>query len=337
MNEMVVISGKGGTGKTSIVASLAALAGEAVLADADVDAADLHLVLEPRIRRRESFSGGKRARIDADRCVGCGKCAELCRFGAISCSLADHFAAGGPQLDAACYDCTYCKRSCTLRVNSEILAMGESMAEAARRFHVDPIACEGCGVCAWVCPADAIEFGPVENGQWFVSDTRFGPMVHARLGIAEENSGKLVSTVRSEARGLAEAGRRELLIVDGSPGTGCPVIASVTGVDLALIVTEPTLSGLHDLRRVAELTKHFDVPAAVCVNKWDLNPDVADEIESAAGQMGIPAAGRVRYDAAVTQAQIARQAVVEYTDDGPAADIRNLWDTLCQTLDELSA
>ena len=286
--ELVVISGKGGTGKTSIVASFAALADKIVLADCDVDAADLHLVLDPKIVRRVNFSGGKRARIKPDRCTACGTCKELCRFDAI------HFE-------------------------------GPGNGRVAPTFRIDPIACEGCGVCAWFCPEDAIEFAAVVNGEWYVSETRHGLMVHARLGIAEENSGKLVSTVRQEAGALAEQHGLDLVLIDGSPGIGCPVIASITGADMVLIVTEPTLSGLHDLERVADVTKHFGIRAMICINKWDLNPEVTSQIEQLARDRGAKVAGRVRYDPAVTEAQIHKQAVVEYQANGCSEDIRSLW------------
>lgn len=326
MKELVVISGKGGTGKTSIVASLAALAERAVLADCDVDAADLHLVLEPKIIGRESFSGGKRASINLDRCIRCGKCAEVCRFGAVWLESSDGFGSLESALDAACDDCSYCKRSCSLRANSEIAEMVRaSQSSDGLRYAIDPTACEGCGVCAWFCPANAIEFGQVVNGEWFISQTRFGPMVHAKLGVAEENSGKLVTTVRTEARKLADQHGLDLVIIDGSPGIGCPVIASITGASLVLIVTEPTLSAKHDMERVTELTRRFEIPAMVCVNKWDLNPQIADEIEALAGEQGVQTAGRVRYDRAVTQAQIRRVSVVEYQADGCAEDIRSVW------------
>lgn len=295
MKELVVISGKGGTGKTSIVASFAALAEKVVLADCDVDAADLHLVLNPQILRSEDFSGGKRAKIAAEKCVACGKCEELCRFGAISLT-------------------------------------GPGNGGVGKTYRVDPIACEGCGVCAWFCPADAINFGEAVNGQWFVSQTHRGPMVHARLGVAEENSGKLVSLVRREARKLIEQCGLELILVDGSPGIGCPVIASITGADMVLIVTEPTLSGLHDLGRVADVAKHFGIPAMVCVNKWDLNPEMTGRIERQSQQQGLGLAGRVRYDRAVTEAQIHRQSVVEYQQNGCAEDIRQVWSAVRNTL-----
>jgi MinD superfamily P-loop ATPase len=288
MQELVVISGKGGTGKTSIVASFAALAERCVLADADVDAADLHLILEPTTIRRETFSGGSRARIMSGHCTACGKCEELCRFEAIT------------------YD-------------------GPGNGRFAKTFRIDPIACEGCGVCAYFCAEKAIEFAPVANGQLFVSETRQGPMVHARLGVAEENSGKLVSLVRARAKAVAEERKLNLILIDGSPGIGCPVISSITGADHVLVVTEPTLSGLHDLRRVSDLTRHFGIETQVCINKWDLNEALAAEIEAQARQHGVRVAGRVRYDQAITRAQIKKQSIVEYARDGAAADVRQLW------------
>ncbi len=295
VKELVILSGKGGTGKTSLAASFAALATNAVLADCDVDAADLQLLVTPRILRREPFTGGDTANIDPSLCTGCGLCEDLCRFDAIYTN--------GPG----------------------------DLAWAALR-HIDPLACEGCSVCAWFCPTHAIQMNPVINGESFVSETRFGPMVHARLGAAQDNSGKLVSLVRTTARKLASEHRRELVLIDGSPGVGCPVIASVTGATQALIVTEPTPSGLHDLERVAELTAHFHVPTALCINKWDLNSSMSDLIESRALDRGTSLTGRVRYDRAATQAQIAVQSIVEYahlgTADGIAADIRRVWQAI---------
>ena len=299
MRELVVISGKGGTGKTSIVASFAALAQKAVLADCDVDAADLHLVLEPRILQRSQFSGGSRARIMPGHCTACGKCEEVCRF------------------DAVFYD-------------------GPGNGRVKKTFRVDPIACEGCGVCAWFCAESAIEFAPANNGEWFISDTRHGPMVHAELGIAEENSGKLVSLVRTEAKKLAAKRNLDLAIIDGSPGIGCPVIASITGADLALVVTEPTLSGLHDLDRVTQLTRHFGIQTLVCVNKWDLNAELTSQIETDARRTGAEAVGNIRYDRAVTEAQIKGQAMVEYAETGAAEDIKELWSRVSGKLAELS-
>ncbi|MDY7011962.1 MAG: ATP-binding protein, partial [Planctomycetota bacterium] len=275
-------------GKTSIVASFAALADKAVLADCDVDAADLHLVLEPTIVKRENFSGGSRARIKPGLCTACGKCEEICRF------------------DAIYFD-------------------GPGNGKVDKTFRVNPIACEGCGVCAWFCTDKAIEFGPVVNGEWFISDTRCGPMVHAKLGVAEENSGKLVSLVRTQAKRIAEDRKLDIVLIDGAPGIGCPVIASITGADLVLVVTEPTLSGLHDLQRVADLTKHFGVETLVCINKWDLNEDIASQIETQARRRSLMLAGRVRYDRAVTEAQIRKKSLVEYQNNGAATEIRKVW------------
>ena len=295
MKELVVISGKGGTGKTSIVAAFAALANNAVLADCDVDAADLHLVLNPTVKQTTDFSGGKQAFVIAEKCIGCRKCQDLCKFDAIKLD--------GPANDLV-----------------------------AKTYRVDPISCEGCKVCVEFCPADAIEFNDQINGQWFVSDTRFGTMVHAELGIAEENSGKLVFLIRKETKRIAEEQEKDLIIIDGSPGIGCPVIASITGADLVLIVTEPTLSGKHDLERVAELAAGFGMPVLVAINKFDLNPEMAAQIEKDAGQRGIKVVGKIRYDKAVTKAQIAKQSIVEYTDTGVSEDIKTLWTNVVETL-----
>lgn len=288
MKELVVISGKGGTGKTSIAAAFASLAKDAVFADCDVDAADLHLVLTPTVRQQADFSGGKQASIDSDKCVGCGKCAEMCRFGAIRFD--------GP---------------------------GNDVVE--KTYTVDPIACEGCKVCVEFCPADAIRFEDVVNGKWFVSDTRFGPMVHAKLGIAEENSGKLVTLIRQKAKDLATEKKSKLMIVDGSPGIGCPVIASITGADLVLIVTEPTLSGRHDLERVSELTAGFGIKGLVCINKADINPQMTEQITDEAQKRGFKVVGQIPYDEAFTKAQIMKATLIEYTGGNVAERVKRMW------------
>ena len=295
MKELVVISGKGGTGKTSIVASFAALANGKVLADCDVDAADLHLVLEPRIRHREAFQAGNEATIRQEDCIACGECLTQCRFDAI------------------------------IRKQDEA---GEAT------FTIDPISCEGCGVCVEVCPAEAIDFTEKTCGEWFISETRHGPMVHARLGIAEENSGKLVTIVRNHAKKIAEEQELDLVIIDGSPGIGCPVIASVVGASLVLVVTEPTLSGINDLERVVTLANHFRIPTVVCINKCDINPQMSARIETLCTEMGLEVAGKVPYDEAVTTAQLERKSVVE-TDDGPAArEVRRMWTRIHRALKE---
>jgi MinD superfamily P-loop ATPase len=295
LKEIVVISGKGGTGKTSIVASFAALANGAVLADCDVDAADLHLILKPEIKQAHDFSGGKRASVITKKCIGCGRCEDVCNFEAAKFT--------GPANDVV-----------------------------DRTYTIDSIACEGCSVCVHFCPVDAIEFKEVINGQWFISDTRFGPMVHAKLGIAEENSGKLVSLIRKQAKQIAAEQNKNLIIVDGSPGIGCPVIASISGADFVLAVTEPTISGQHDLNRVIELTSHFGIPTAVCINKCDINPKITKAIEKSTEQKGLKLAGKIDYDVSVTKAQIAGKSIVEYSNNGLKSQIISLWESVLNTL-----
>jgi len=283
--ELVVISGKGGTGKTSIAASFAALAENAVISDCDVDAADLHLVLSPRIRERGYFSGGVKVEIDPEKCTGCGRCEEVCRFSAIR----------------------------------------KTAAEGKPRFHVDPVACEGCGVCHLVCEEGAIKVEDAINGEWFISETRFGPMSHAKLGVAEENSGRLVTLVRNKAAALAHGSERDKELIDGSPGTGCPVIASLTGADYAMVVTEPTVSGVHDMRRILDVAKHFGIPAGIVVNKHDLNADMTGRIEKLSREYGVEFLGKVPYDRKVTEAQMKRLSVVEFA-SGPVTDsIKKIW------------
>jgi len=291
MKELVIISGKGGTGKTSVAASFSALAGSRVLADCDVDAADLHLVLNPQVRHRETFKAGMEAAVRDDDCIACGACLAHCRFEAVRRT-------GGGAGDAT--------------------------------FTIDPIACEGCGVCVEVCPADAIDFTERTCGEWYVSDTRHGPMVHARLGIAEENSGKLVTLVRNRAKEIAAEQGLTWVIIDGSPGIGCPVIASIVAASLVLVVTEPSLSALHDLERVVTLTRHFNLPAAVCVNKCDINPDMTRNAEALCRRTDLEIVGEIPYDEAVTAAQLARKSVVEFSDGPAAAAVRRLWRRLTE-------
>lgn len=293
MKELVIISGKGGTGKTSVTGSFAALANNAVLADCDVDAADLHLLLKPDVQAEHDFYSGHQAVIRPDDCTGCGQCAELCRFGAISQGRRD---------------------ACPVP------------------FRTDPFTCEGCGVCVEFCPANAINFPECLCGKWFQSNTRHGSMIHARLEIAAENSGKLVSTVRQEAKKVANEKNADFLIIDGPPGTGCPVIASIGGADAVLIVTEPTLSGEHDLLRVLELTRHFKIPAFISVNKWDINPEMAARIEQAAEKSGATVLERIPYDKSITKAQIQGKSVVELNDGPASTSIKTLWEKLCQNV-----
>jgi MinD superfamily P-loop ATPase len=286
MKELIVISGKGGTGKTSLMAAFSSLAANKVLCDADVDAADLHLIMNPAVVRRADFQSGNSAAINKDLCTGCGLCREMCRFQAISAD-----------------------------------------------YVVNPINCEGCGVCVYFCPEQAIDFPANTCGQWFVSDTRFGPMVHARLGIAEENSGKLVTLVRREARKIGEEKKLDLILTDGPPGVGCPVIAAIGGASAVLIVTEPTVSGKHDLERVAQLAEHFKVPAMICVNKFDINLELTREIENYAKTKGLACLGRIPFDPVFTQAMLQAQTVFEY--DGQSAvgrAIRRTWQRLAEKL-----
>jgi MinD superfamily P-loop ATPase len=288
MKEIVVISGKGGTGKTSLTAAFAALGGKQVLADCDVDAADLHLVLHPEIIREDVFVGGSKAAIREADCTACGLCIEHCRFRAIEYPLT----AGGNRADKPL---------------------------------INPIFCEGCRVCARICPVEAIDFEPSPSGWLFVSRTPCGPMVHARLGIAQGNSGKLVTLVRQEARVIAEREDCRYIIVDGPPGVGCPVIASITGANLALVVTEPTLSGRHDMLRVAELTAHFHIPTLVCVNKWDIHPGMTELIEAEARDHGVIPAGHIRYDRRVTDAQVQKTNVLACGDSPVGEEIKAVW------------
>ncbi len=282
MKELVVISGKGGTGKTSLTAAFASLADNHLFCDTDVDAADLHLLLEPRVLEQDDFIGGSKASIIKEYCTECGLCAELCTFSAISPDLV-----------------------------------------------IDQIECEGCGVCHAFCPLEAIDFQPRKCGEWFISSTRFGPMVHAQLGIGEENSGKLVSLIRKRAQILAEEKHLELILTDGPPGIGCPVIASITGATAVLIVVEPTVSGLHDMRRVAELAHHFNIPAMVCINKYDLNTEMTSVIENETQKRQMLMVGRIPFDPAFTRAMVEAKTIMEYAPSSELAQtVNSIWRTI---------
>lgn len=286
MKELVVISGKGGTGKTSLIAAFASLAEKKVLCDADVDAADLHLIVNPVVSLSVDFISGHTADIDKDKCTECGLCIDMCNFGAISDD-----------------------------------------------YKVNPLDCEGCGVCVYFCPEKAIEFPSNTCGQWFKSDTRFGPMVHGRLGIAEENSGKLVSLIRQESRKLADQKPLDLILTDAPPGVGCPVIASIGGASAVLVVTEPTLSGVHDMERVVKLADHFKVQAMVCINKYDLNLDLTRNIENYAKQQGINCLGRIRFDPIFTKAMVEGKTVIEYNSHSTACQaVIDIWENLSKRL-----
>ncbi len=298
MKEIVILSGKGGTGKTSLTAAFAALAQNFILCDADVDASDLHLLTAPEIISRHDFKGGSIAIINRDKCTNCGQCLELCRFEAV------------------------------VRLRS--YAVDEN-------FTIDPIACEGCGVCVDLCPEQAIDFPEQTCGEWFISKTGFYAakqqtphiMVHARLGIAEENSGKLVSLVRRETANLAKEENLELILTDGPPGVGCPVIASIGGATAIVIITEPTISGLHDLKRVVKLAEHFRVPVLLLVNKFDLNEEQTESIESFAKDKEITILGRIPFEPLFTKAMIAGKNIMEYAPDSQcASQIKDIWDKI---------
>lgn len=282
MKELIILSGKGGTGKTSITSAFASLAKNMVLCDTDVDAADLHLILNPDFKSSHDFTGGNEALINLEKCTQCGRCIEVCRFDAVRDS-----------------------------------------------FEIDTIACEGCGVCVDLCPEAAIDFPQTLCGQWYISDTRLGPMVHAKLGIAQENSGKLVALIREEAKKLATRENFDLILTDGPPGIGCPVIASIGQASAVLIVAEPTVSGFHDMERVAELTRHFNIPAMVCINKYDLNLEQTHKIESHAQKNNIAIVGKISFDSVFTEAMIQAKTIFEYNKDSQAAaETQQVWDAV---------
>jgi MinD superfamily P-loop ATPase len=281
MKQLTVISGKGGTGKTILAASFAALAENKVMIDCDVDAADLHLILHPQIMERHDFKSGKTAIIDKQLCRECGKCVDICRFNAVS-----------------------------------------------ELFSVDPVSCEGCGLCHYICPVDAIDMEDCISGEWFISETKYGPFVHAKLGTAKENSGKLVAKIRQVGKEIAEDKNLEYVIVDGPPGIGCPVFASLTGADLAVIVTEPTLSGIHDMKRVAEVVKHFDIKTKVVVNKFDLNADNTRLIEMFCDEREIEMAGHISFSRAVSESIENAVPLIEQTADDISKEVIKVWNNL---------
>ncbi|MBN3039429.1 MAG: ATP-binding protein [Candidatus Omnitrophica bacterium] len=285
MKQIVVISGKGGTGKTILTGAFAALAENKVMADCDVDAADLHLLLSPEIEQRHQFKSGFTAKIDKKLCKECGRCVAACRFNAIS-----------------------------------------------EDFVVDPISCEGCAFCKFICPAEAVIMQENIAGEWYISRTRFGSLVHAKLGIAEENSGKLVALVRQKAKELAQKEDADWVIIDGAPGIGCPVIASLSGIDCALVVTEPTLSGLHDADRVIKVARHFSVPVALVVNKFDLNTQMSEEIESYCHKNNIELIGKISFDEDVVKALVEGKTIIEYPSKGAKEQIIQIWEKLYQRM-----
>jgi len=277
VREIVVLSGKGGTGKTVVAASFGALADNKVLCDCDVDAANLYLVLQPTVRETHEFWGQKVAVIDREACTHCGLCLDACRFDAI------------------------------------------------HDFQVDPLSCEGCGFCLHVCPERAVTMVDTLAGHWYVSDTRFGPLAHARLEAGQENSGKLVATVRQRARAIAKEEGSAYILSDGPPGIGCPVISSLSGASLALIVTEPSLSAIHDLERVLAVCRHFRVPALVCINKYDLDEGNSWHIEHYCHQAGIDVGAKIPFDTVVSDAVAQGVPVMEFSDGLVSQRMEELW------------
>jgi MinD superfamily P-loop ATPase len=283
MKQLTILSGKGGTGKTTLTASLAVLARNATIADCDVDAPDLHILLHPEVIKTQEFKGSKLAVIDKTKCDNCGVCGEKCRFDAIT-----------------------------------------------ETKEVDPIACEGCGVCAAICPSDAITMIERVSGYAYISKTKYCFMAHALLSPGESNSGKLVTLVRQNARILSEKENSDLIIIDGPPGIGCPVIASVSGVDVGLVVTEPTISGIHDLQRALQLIKHFNVKPLVCVNMYDINKDNTDKIFGFCEENNIKVVGRIPFNPKVTEAMVNAKTIIEYAPESDVAkEIEKIWKS-CQ-------
>jgi len=280
LKEIVVLSGKGGTGKTTVLASFAALAENSVLCDCDVDAPNLYLLLAPQAEEAHEFYGLLVAHIDTEACNECSLCVDACRF------------------------------------------------EAIHDFQVDPLACEGCGLCVQVCPLNAISMRDTLAGHWYVSRTRFGPLVHARLRAAQENSGKLVMAVRKRAREMAQETNARYILSDGPPGIGCPAISSLSGAGMALIVTEPSLSGIYDLERVLGLCRHFSVSPLVCINKCDLSEENSRRIEDHCRDVGVEIVGRIPFDSDVNSAIVQGRPVVETSDGAASREIKTLWEAI---------
>jgi MinD superfamily P-loop ATPase len=277
IKQLTIVSGKGGTGKTTIAAAFAALAKNKVMVDCDVDAANLHLLLQPKAMLQEKYYGGRSPHVDLEKCTQCGLCTEVCRFHAIDNGV------------------------------------------------IDPMSCEGCGFCSHICPENAIIMDNAFSGDWFVSETSYGPFVHARLGVGEENSGKLVTVVRKQAMEIAKEKNLKLILIDGPPGIGCPVTASLTGVNLVLAITEPTLSGIHDLERILKLSTHFKIPSMVCINKFDINLKNAQEIASYCEINGSRLIGEIPYEPKVVEALVNRKTVMDYPCGEVQEIVQRMW------------
>ncbi len=286
IKQLAIVSGKGGTGKTTIAAAFASLAKNKVLVDCDVDAADLHLLLQPKVLIQEKYFGGRSPRVDLEKCTQCGLCTEVCRFHAVDNGV------------------------------------------------LDPISCEGCGFCFHICPESAIAMEEAFSGDWFISETSYGPFVHARLGIGEENSGKLVTVVRRQATEIAKEKNLNLILIDGPPGIGCPVTASLTGVNLVLAVTEPTLSGIHDLERILNLAEHFKIPSMICINKFDINLENSQQIISYCEKNGSKVIGRIPYEPKVVEALVQRKTLMDYPCNEVQGIVHQMWEEVKSVLRE---
>jgi MinD superfamily P-loop ATPase len=300
LKQIAIISGKGGTGKTILTASFAVLAKNKVMVDCDVDAADLHLLLRPTIQETHEFRGLPKAFIDREKCTLCGECPKVCRYEAIK------------RVDTR--NQTQDARYKNSKSNSHL--------------HVNRISCEGCRVCMYICPVKAVSMKDNIAGQWFISKTKYGPMVHAKLGIAEENSGKLVSLVRQNAKKVAQENNLDFVIIDGPPGIGCPVIASLSGIDLAVVITEPTLSGIHDMERVIGLTRHFGVSTACVINKYDINAENTKNIEGWCDKNGVPVYGKIPFDEMVSKSIMNAKPILEYTQNRVTQEVERIWKNL---------
>jgi MinD superfamily P-loop ATPase len=288
VKQLIVLSGKGGTGKTTVVGAFASLGGKKVLADCDVDAADLFIILEPKNIEKAEFYSGRKPITNQEKCTACGVCTDLCRYHAIE--------------------------------NGD----------------VDLVECEGCGLCALACPEEAISMEDAFCGEWFIADTRYGPLVHARLGIGEENSGKLVAQVRKVAQSIAEERNLDLVLIDGPPGIGCPVISSLAGVDLVLIVTEPTVAGIHDLERLITLAQHFSILPSICINKYDINREKTRAIETYCHDNNLPVLGKIPFDVAVVKAMVEKKTVMEYPCPTIHHAIEDMWGGVQMTLKDIN-
>lgn len=285
MKQLVVISGKGGTGKTTVTAALLHLSKNKIGADTDVDAPNLHLILHPEIKKTENFFGLNTAAIDESICSNCGTCMEVCRFSAV--------------------------------------------IKTSNGYQIDGYSCEGCAACEFACPEKAITMIPIKAGEVYESDSRFGEVSHALLGIGQENSGKLVAEVRKKAREMREKHSKEIIIIDGPPGIGCPVLAAMAGTDLVLIVTESTKTAIHDFKRVVDVAAKFKIPVSVCINKYTIDNDLTDSIERYCDEKGIPVAGKIPYDKTVYKAVVAGQSIIEWDPDGAVSvHIKDIWKKL---------